>query len=619
MPYINKDFIEELKNNADIVAVIGKRIALKKSGANYLACCPFHQEKTPSFSVSSTKQLFKCFGCDVGGGVLQFIQQYDHLDFAQSVEQLASDMGIAVIYDKSGNTNNAQLSAELKRQKQLLFEVASYYERQLRTHPLKNGAIDYIKSRKISGEVAKRFALGFAPPNSNDLLTKFSQTQLQDLLELGVFGIDEKKPNHYYARLRNRIVFPIHNNKTEIIGFGGRALSARVKPKYWNSPESKIFIKNKELYGLYHAREYSKNIEHILVVEGYMDVISLHQNGITNVVATLGTATSTVHLSAISRISKVIIFCFDGDNAGKKAAWRALEIALPWLKKGVQLRFLFLPDGDDPDSLVQKIGKNKFNQLIDKSLSFSNYFFSHLQSQLKFNTLEGKTEFVELAIEYLAKMNYDLYRHTLIDELVKLSSRPLDQIQQLLNQARAKLSQSNYIEPDTTDDYANFGIDAHHTSIASTTNTTSTEQLTKPLLIAIHMLLHYPDIAKEKSLNNDTEKIIKDYHLGSVLLDIIHSIQLLDDLNKFNNNDLIAPFKDKSYFVQLQTCVDTTPIETDAKTRFFDSINAMEIEQIKLKINQLQPLLTNSKQAAATMQQLFIRLRTIKSALPIKK
>lgn len=609
MPYIDKNFIDDLQNSADIIEVVNRRVSLKKAGANYQACCPFHNEKTPSFSVSPSKQLFKCFGCGEAGGVLQFIQKYDHIDFPESVEVLAGELSMPVVYEQNNYSpqENIRLKEELsKKQKltQLITQVSAYYELQLLQHPLRQKVVTYVKARQLTGKIAKRFALGFAPPNAKDILSNFPLEQHEDLVVLGVLGRDRNDAKKYYARFRDRLVFPIQNNKGEVIGFGARALSAEAKPKYLNSPETPLFSKSHELYGLHHCRKYSKDLSHILIVEGYMDVISLHQHGVTNAVAALGTATSESHLSLLSRSTKTIVFCFDGDNAGKKAAWRALEIALPWLKKGIHLKFLFLPDGEDPDTLVQKEGKNKFLARIDKALSLSTYLFEHLKSLVDFASGEGKTDFIEQAIEQIAKVNYDIYQEQLITRLSELSQYPSDKIQAKLEQIKLKNTQreaqrqihqqnqetpAHSMMPADYDQYdeSQFDIGQDFNSEQLVSKET-TPQLNPTLKNAIHLLLHYPNIAN--GVEQSVLSKIKLFDNGDILYELLTAIEYDNNHKVSNIEELIKPLSKHQFFQTLQDCANTQPIinnESGAKIGWNENISLLEKQYLQSQVKQL--------------------------------
>ena len=306
MPFIDRDFINDLPNRVDIVALINKRVALKKAGKDYKACCPFHEEKTPSFTVVPSKQIYHCFGCGEGGGIIDFVMKFDHLAFVEAIETVAGESGISVVYDQTAKP----VDKRFNRYNQIMGELNVFYQDQLKSSTAKNKVVNYAKKRGISGSIAKRFELGFAPPGWTNLFDQFKKTDesIEDLLAMGMIVPKKDKKDDYYDRFRDRLMFPIHNTKGSVIGFGGRVLSSQDNPKYLNSPETPLFSKSKELYGLYHCRKYSRRIESILVVEGYMDVIALHQQGVTNVVATLGTATTPAHLQILSRSAETIVF-----------------------------------------------------------------------------------------------------------------------------------------------------------------------------------------------------------------------------------------------------------------------------------------------------------------------
>jgi len=309
MPFIDRDFINDLSNRVDIVSLINKRVALKKAGKDYKACCPFHEEKTPSFTVVPSKQIFHCFGCGESGGVIDFIKKFDHLGFVEAVEAVSGESGISVVYDQTAKP----VDSRFKRFNNLMMELSDFYQSQLKQSATKKKAIDYAKKRGISGSIAKRFELGYAPSGWSNLYENYKSNEesLADLVTMGMLVSKKDKKNDYYDRFRDRLMFPIHNAKGNVIAFGGRVLSNKDNPKYLNSPETPLFSKSKELYGLYHCRKYSRRIDYILVVEGYMDVIALHQQGITSAVATLGTATTPAHLQTLSRSTDTIVFCLN--------------------------------------------------------------------------------------------------------------------------------------------------------------------------------------------------------------------------------------------------------------------------------------------------------------------
>ncbi len=429
MPFINADFKDDLPSRVDIVDIINQRVPLKKAGKDYKACCPFHHEKTPSFIVSAEKQMYKCFGCGDGNGVINFVMKFDHLGLVEAIETIASESGISVVYDK----NVKPVDIGLTRYFDLMQRVGQFYTQQLKQSLAKNKVVSYVKYRGISDKIAKRFELGFAPPNSN-LLLGFEQDyqDIADLKVMGLLGDDQYRSGKYYDLFKDRLMFPIHNNKGNIIAFGGRLCNNNFKAKYLNSPETPIFSKSKELYGLYHMRKYSRSIDYILVVEGYMDVVSLHQAGISQVVATLGTVTTVEHLNILFRTTNTIIFCFDGDKAGEKAAWRALNITLPVIKAGIIIKFLFLPDKEDPDTLVKKESSQAFVKRIENAQFLSKFLFSHIKTEVDFNTIEGKTLFLERVSMLLGKINYETYQHQLLEGLAGEVNQSVKQIESIL-------------------------------------------------------------------------------------------------------------------------------------------------------------------------------------------
>ena len=394
---IAQGFIDDLLNRTDIIDVVSSRVQLKKAGKNYTACCPFHQEKTPSFSVNQEKQFYYCFGCGAGGNALGFIMDHDHLDFPEAVEELAKRAGVEIEHETS-NTPQKPRQAVDSPLYALLTAASEYYRSALKSHPERSAAVNYLKQRGVSGVIARDFALGFAPPGWDNLSKHLGGDSLQQkaLIDAGLL-VENEESQRRYDRFRDRIIFPIHDSRGRIIGFGGRVLGDD-KPKYLNSPETAVFHKGQELYGLYEARKYNRHLNEIIVVEGYMDVIALAQQGLRNAVATLGTATSEEHIKRLFRVVPNILFCFDGDNAGRKAAWRALEATLGNLKDGQQARFLFVPDGEDPDSLIRSEGLEAFQaRITQQAVPLTSYFFTHLAEEVNLESLEGKAHMATLA------------------------------------------------------------------------------------------------------------------------------------------------------------------------------------------------------------------------------
>lgn len=414
---IPQTFIDELLNRVDIVDVIDARVPLKKAGREYSACCPFHNEKTPSFTVSQAKQFYHCFGCGAHGSAIGFLMDYEHMEFPEAVEELARAAGLEVPREAGAARQDQH---RLDTHFTLLERAERFYRSQLREHPQASKAVEYLKNRGLSGEIAKQFGLGYAPPGWDSLLRHLgSDAQAQELaLELGL--LIRRDDGGLYDRFRDRIMFPIRDRRGRTIAFGGRVLGDE-KPKYMNSPESVVFHKGEQLYGLFEARKVNQKLERLLVVEGYMDVVALAQFGMNNAVATLGTATTPEHLERLYRTVKEVVFCFDGDNAGRRAAWRALENTLPALRDGREARFLFLPEGEDPDSLIRKIGFEDFLRNTVESVPLSQFFYEHLIRQVDIGTREGRAHLVEMARPLLEKLPDSVFRDLMLDRLTEIS------------------------------------------------------------------------------------------------------------------------------------------------------------------------------------------------------
>lgn len=437
---IPQSFIDDLLHRTDILEVVDKRVPLKKSGKNYQACCPFHNEKTPSFSVQPERQFYYCFGCGAGGNAIGFVMNFDHLDFPQAVETLARDAGVEVPREES--------KAETRRQSEhaklldVLEQASKFYQFQLRHHAERKRPIEYLKTRGVSGEIARDFAIGYAPPGWDKLIEAIGvdAQQQKNLLKAGMViernkpeGEEVRKDNDkrspYYDRFRDRIMFPIRDSRGRTIAFGGRVLGDD-KPKYLNSPETPVFHKGAELYGLYESKKFGDKFSRLLLVEGYMDVIALAQMGIRNAVATLGTATSDRHLTRMFRAVSEVVFCFDGDAAGLNAAWRALETSLPLMEDGRRVRFLFLPEGDDPDTHVRKVGKDKFLEKVEQAVPLEQFFFDKLSEDLDIDSIEGKARLSNLAKPLIRQLPKGVYGQLMLDRLsdtLGVSSESLDQ------------------------------------------------------------------------------------------------------------------------------------------------------------------------------------------------
>ena len=421
---IPQSFIDELLNRIDIVDVIEARVPLKKAGREFQACCPFHNEKTPSFTVSPGKQFYHCFGCGAHGSAVGFLMDYENLSFPEAIEELARSAGMEIPREAAGTGGDNERRHD---HYSLLEKTDQFYRAQLRQHPQAGRAVEYLKARGLSGEIAQTFGLGYAPPGWDNLLKHLPDNHSRQLaLELGL--LVKKDDGSNYDRFRDRIMFPIRDRRGRCIGFGGRVLGDE-KPKYMNSPESPVFHKGQELYGLFEARKTSQKLERLLVVEGYMDVVALAQFGLTNAVATLGTATTPEHLERLYRTVNEVVFCFDGDAAGRRAAWRALENALPVMRDGREARFLFLPEGEDPDTLVRRIGAESFRRKTVESIPLSRFLYESLCDQVDTASVDGRARLVELARPLLNRLPDSAFRDLMLERLSELSGLKTAQLQ----------------------------------------------------------------------------------------------------------------------------------------------------------------------------------------------
>ncbi|MGQ0657132.1 MAG: DNA primase [Chromatiales bacterium] len=416
---IPDSFINDLLARVDIVDVIDERVPLKKAGKNYQARCPFHEERTPSFSVSPDKQFYYCFGCGASGSAIGFLMEYERVDFIEAVHELAARAGLTVPMEGSAPAK----AADFGRLYTLLEQVQQYYSRQLKDHPEAERVKAYLKGRGLDGRTAAVFRLGYAPAGWDNLLRALGDTSeaTHDLEASGMLVL--KDGGGHYDRFRDRIMFPIQDQRGRVVGFGGRIIDSG-EPKYLNSPETPIFHKGRELYGLYHARKANRQLQRLLVVEGYMDVIALHQHGVTRAVATLGTATTGEHLERLFRVTPEVVFCFDGDEAGRKAAWRALETALPLLRGGRYVSFLFVAAGEDPDTLVRKEGASAFTD-ANRMTPLSDFLFDTLVTKVNLGTLDGRARLVDLARPLLSQIPAGALKQLLAQRLARLADLDL--------------------------------------------------------------------------------------------------------------------------------------------------------------------------------------------------
>ena len=422
---IPQTFIDDLLDRVDIVDVVNSRVQLKKAGKNYKACCPFHEEKSPSFTVAQDKQFFYCFGCGAGGNALGFVMEFDRVDFLPAVEMLAKNAGLEIPREAAPDRAVSKKKDNLYS---ILTESDHFFRQQLRSHQGAATAVDYLKGRGLSGQIAAAFGVGYAPPGWDNLLNAAgTEPDKIKLLEESGMLIVKPEEKKQYDRFRHRIMFPIRDQRGRTIGFGGRVLDDST-PKYLNSPETPVFHKGRELYGLYEARQALKEIPCLIMVEGYMDVIALAQYRIHNAVATLGTALTENHLQKLFRYTSELVFCFDGDSAGVRAAGRSLEIALPEMRDGVSAKFLFLPDGEDPDSMVRKLGSDEFQKQVEGATPLSEFLFDQLSEGIDTSTADGKARLSKVCAPQINRIPQGVFRQLMLEELSRRTGISADNL-----------------------------------------------------------------------------------------------------------------------------------------------------------------------------------------------
>ncbi len=422
---IPQQFLDELLSRVDLIEVMSPRITLKKKGNNYSGLCPFHSEKTPSFSANQSKQFYYCFGCGASGNAIGFLMNYDKLPFREAVAQLAQIVGMEIPEEsRSDDQNNTQPIYKC------LEQAREIYQKNLKTS---SKAIEYLKSRGLSGNIAKDYNIGYAPDEWHFIIDKIVGRKPPQNHPIHKTGLINEKNGHIYDKFRDRVIFPIRNLSGKTVGFGGRIIG-QGEPKYLNSPETEVFHKKNELYGLYEARKSCKELNQLLVTEGYMDVIALAEHGIKNAVATLGTAVTRQHIQKLLRYVENIVFCFDGDNAGKKAAWKAFEISLPFMRDGLLIKFLFLEHKEDPDSFVKKFGKDAFLEKVNNAVPLTDYMFGALRKNCDLKQPEGKAMYAKRILGYLKEMPEGVYKHILSTKLSEEISIPIDKFELFLKQ-----------------------------------------------------------------------------------------------------------------------------------------------------------------------------------------
>ena len=610
---IPQSFIDDLLNRTDIVDVVSSRVQLKKAGKNYTACCPFHKEKTPSFSVSPDKQFYYCFGCGAGGNALGFLMDHDNLDFPQAVEDLAKAAGMEVPREESGRPHKPRQPTDSPLYP-LLTAAADFYRQALKSHPQRKAAVDYLKGRGLTGEIARDFGLGFAPPGWDNLYKHLSNDTLQQkaMIDAGLL-VENAETGKRYDRFRDRVMFPIRDSRGRIIAFGGRVLGDD-KPKYLNSPETPVFHKGQELYGLFEARKNNRNLDEIIVVEGYMDVIALAQQGLRNAVATLGTATSEEHLKRLFRVVPSVLFCFDGDQAGRNAAWRALEATLSSLQDGRRARFLFLPEGEDPDTLVRSEGTDAFRARINQHAQpLADYFFQQLTEETDPRSLEGRAHMATLAAPLIDKVPGANLRNLMRQHLSEITGLNSEAVSQLAQSAPPP-SQPAYdpgIDYDAMPDYSDFQQPDTYLPQQEWTPKKSgaggkkwenkpwdkkgkrggeREQawipvgVEPPTLTALRTLLHHPQLAKK--VEDAGHFAAEDQTNNQLLIALVEavqknpklsSIQLLSRWHGTEQGRLLQRLLEKEWLIDAD----------NLEQQFFDTITSLSARQRERNLEQL--------------------------------
>lgn len=568
-----RDFIDALLAKVDIVELIDGRVALKKSGSHWVACCPFHHEKSPSFVVTPNKQIYHCFGCGVHGNAIGFIMAYDRLNFIEAVEEIANFAGMSLPNPQESFHDRAAPQAPLYA---LLEQVVIYYQENLRRTP---HAQLYLEKRGLNLNGWERFQVGYATPRWDGLKNHLgkSKAALEHLLTTGM--LVKSQSGRLFDRFRDRIMIPIRNSKGQVVGFGGRALNNDT-PKYLNSPETPIFHKSNELFGLYELKKTRGKIDSILVVEGYMDVIALHQHEITQSVATLGTATTSQHLQQLFRLSSDIIFCFDGDEAGRKAAWRALETCLPNLKDGLQIGFLFLPEHEDPDSWVRANGGAAFKQYLRQSQPLTDFFFEQLCAQVNLGSLDGKARLAKMARDAINKIQNPLFQQLMLEKLEQItgiSPRILNHYRTEGGKDRAK---------------------KHQTSLKPS--------ILSPLQLSLALILQFPDRLSEISMPENIQGV----RLPGIPT-LLKLLALLKNHPGLTTAQLLEHFRGQSIEDRLNqlACVQLLISPDDAATElkiYLNKIKEMVREQ------EIQQLFSSAIQGELTQKEKENLLQLIK-------
>ena len=554
---IPQDFIDDLIERADIGEVIGRRVEIKKAGKEFKACCPFHNEKTPSFTISPEKGFYHCFGCGAHGTALGFLMDYERLTFVEAIEEVAKMLGVTVPKTKE----NIAKSKERNSLKDLLQNISNYYEQNLKGS---DKAIKYLKSRGIDGKTAKHYALGFSIDSWDDITHKFGVTQ-EDKKKLLACGLlIEKDDGGFYDRFRNRLMFPIKNNKGEVVGFGGRIIDDE-EPKYLNSPETSLFKKGELLYGLYESKKSIADKRKAIIVEGYTDVIGLYQNKIGNSLATLGTATTEIHINKIFRISDQIIFCFDGDNAGKKAAKKAMELCLPLVRKNKEARFLLLED-DDPDEFIRNKGFKAFEKLIKEAQSMDEFLINLCNQESDINSIKGKANAAENAMTLANKIRAGIYKALLIKRIAQEYDLPEEKLMKYHASNKKNTSTKSFS--------------------GSGSKKVSSRAKKRPSLIkqAIRILLHKPELVRTINISNQFKFI------DEKGIDVFRKIaRLVNEKDKVKLATIIEHFPDpklQEYLSKLATEQNLIK-DNELASEFDDIIKRLDLQDQRKELTSL--------------------------------
>ncbi len=544
---IPRNFIDDLLNRVDIVEVIDSRLPLKKKGREFWACCPFHGEKTPSFSVSPSKQFYHCFGCQKSGNAVGFLMDYDHMEFVEAIESLASSLGMEVPYEQ-GSAPAKPAQQTLEPMFQLMQQCSDFYQAQLKGS---GEAIEYLKNRGIGGRTAKAFGIGYAPPGWSNL--RGDEKLLVDS------GMSIKKDDgKQYDRFRHRLMFPIRDRRGRCIAFGGRVIDPGDNPKYLNSPESPLFHKSDEIYGLYELKQAVANIERIYITEGYMDVIALYESGIKTAIATLGTAINSYQIESLFRVCKNLVFCFDGDRAGKSAAWKALESCLKSLSEGRTARFMFMPEEHDPDTYIKEIGSGAFSENAVKATTVTDYLFDELLASTNIASREERDQFIEKLKPYLEQLPLQTMKDSMIAEAEK----------------RVKVQ----IDPRTLKSLGAGGSDPSFRKAMP-------EQHWTPTRLAINLLLKKPALAKGSGAHHElADSDIPGIDLLLKILDRIH------DEPEISTQNLLDRFRGDEHESHLyKLAMMEPPVENDESLErmFADSLQNLQKQYIVHRRQQL--------------------------------